>query len=80
MKENDTEVKKQIMYLGRWVDREHFRAFVYKTGGEKKLAGSYDEFKTLISSGVWFDSIENVPRNEPKSLRKSKHDSANSNS
>ncbi|HWY34744.1 MAG TPA: hypothetical protein VNX68_08860 [Nitrosopumilaceae archaeon] len=69
------DVKKQVMYLDRWVDREHFRAFVYKSGGDKKLARSYEEFELLISSGLWFDSIDSIPKEPLKQIRKSKHDS-----
>ena len=43
---------KQILYDGRWVSREHFKAFVYNSEGQK-LAKSYQEFSDLISSGVW---------------------------
>lgn len=73
MKENNGSTKKQVMYLGRWVDKEHFRAFVYKSNKEMKLAKSYDEFEALISSGIWFDSQDAVPKEEIKSSRKNKH-------
>jgi len=42
----------QVLYMGRWVSREHFKAFVYNNEGQK-LAKSYQEFIDLISSGVW---------------------------
>lgn len=42
----------QVLYLGRWVSREHFRAFVYNKEGQK-LAKSYEEYSQLISSGLW---------------------------
>lgn len=42
----------QVLYLGRWVSKEHFRTFVYSKDG-KKLAKSYDEYCQLISSGIW---------------------------
>lgn len=45
----------QFLYNDRWVDKKHFRAFVYN-GKEQKLANSYDEFEKLISSGLWFIS------------------------
>lgn len=45
-------VEAQVLYLGRWVSKEHFKAFVYKAD-DKKLANSYDEFSNLISSGLW---------------------------
>ena len=80
MKQNKDDVKKQVMYLGRWVDRELFRAFVYKSDGGKKLAKSYAEFESLISSGVWFDSIDKIPKEEVKLSRKSKNESSISDS
>lgn len=46
----------QFQYLGRWVNKEHFRAFVYDEKGEQKLANSYKEFESLTSSGIWFES------------------------
>lgn len=46
-------IDKQVLYLGRWVSREHFRAFVYNSTGNK-LAKSYHEFSEMISSGIWF--------------------------
>jgi hypothetical protein len=44
----------QFQYLGRWVDKETFRAWIYDKHGEQKLAGSYKEFEDLTSSGIWF--------------------------
>ena len=46
----------QFQYLGRWVNKEHFRAFVYNDKGEQKLADSYNEFESLTESGIWFAS------------------------
>lgn len=73
----------QVEYLGRWVDKEHFRVFVYNDTGQK-LVNSYDEFKALIGSGLWFptkDGIEikvpnatslevEIPKDELKTKRK----------
>ena len=42
----------QILYDGRWVSRQHFKAFVYNSEGSR-LAKSYQEFTDLITSGVW---------------------------
>lgn len=47
------EIDGQILYLGRWVSRKHFRAFVYNST-DCKLVNSYNEFCSLISSGAWF--------------------------
>ncbi len=57
------EVDKQVLYLGRWVSREHFRAFVYNSSGEK-MANSYQEFSDLISSGVWFAEKQDIPKKD----------------
>lgn len=43
----------QVLYLGRWVPRDSFRAFVYNSG-DKKLCNSYDEYQLSVSSGQWF--------------------------
>jgi hypothetical protein len=74
----------QVSYMGRWVDRMHFRAFVYSST-EQKVAESYEEFEKLISSGIWFitkadaekanskkiieDSAENIQKSEVKSTK-----------
>jgi hypothetical protein len=76
MKQNDSDAQKQVKYLDRWVDSEFFRAFVYKDGS-KKLAESYDEFKNLISSGIWFDDVKNIPKADTR-LRKPKNGDAKS--
>lgn len=44
----------QFQYLGRWVNKDQFRAYVYNDKGEQKLADSYHEFQTLTTSGLWF--------------------------
>lgn len=66
-------VDKQVLYMGRWVSREYFRAFVYNSTGQK-LANSYQEFIDLIASGVWNAEKEpcesNVVDIKPKRGRK----------
>ncbi|MES1987875.1 MAG: hypothetical protein V4440_07580 [Pseudomonadota bacterium] len=52
----------QILYNGRWISKEHFRAFVYNKT-ERRLAKSYEEYSSMIASGAWFGepkSDENV--------------------
>ena len=73
----------QFNYLGRWVNKEHFRAFVYNEQHEQKLADSYKEFESLIASGLWYAE---KPSKEAKEVRKEilpkrklKHDAALSN-
>jgi len=59
MKQKKPDVP-DILYQGRWISREHFRAFVYGTKGQK-LANSHDEYEALIGSGEWFANKEDVP-------------------
>lgn len=47
-----------VEYNGRMVSKKYFRAFVYNKSGDKKLANSWDEYGTLVGSGVWFISAE----------------------
>lgn len=50
----------QFLYLGKWVDKNGFRAFVYDKKGDQKLANSYDEYEQLISSGIWYATREDA--------------------
>lgn len=50
----------QVNYLGRIVDKEHFRAFIYGTQGEQKLVESWDAFEAAMQSGIWFASVEDA--------------------
>ena len=52
----------QFIYCNRWVDKKHFRAYVYSKDA-KKIANSYDEYLELIATGLWFD---NPPQTEVK--------------
>ena len=58
----------QELYQGRWVSRENFRAFVYNASGQK-LANSWEEFSDLISSGLWFQSKDEIKPKEPVNIR-----------
>lgn len=55
-KKIDNIVKAQFQYLGRWVDKENFRAFLYNHKGEQKLADSYKDYESMTASGLWFAS------------------------
>lgn len=44
----------QFEYLGRWVNKNNFRAFVYSSNNDQILAKSYQEFESLLASGLWF--------------------------
>jgi hypothetical protein len=64
----------QFNYLGSWVDKEHFRAFVYNEKGEQKLAENYQEFESLTHSGLWYaeEPDLSIPKASPE--RKQKYD------
>lgn len=48
------------IYLGRIVDKKHFRTFVYGPNGEKKLVESWDAFEAAMESGIWFATVEDA--------------------
>jgi len=54
----------QFEFMGRWVNKAHFRSFVYDKQGGQRLANSYDEFVSLTSSGLWFASKEDASKKE----------------
>jgi hypothetical protein len=63
----------QVFYMDRWVDKKDFRVFVYNKAGQK-LANTHDEFVKLISSGLWFESIDAVLKNELSNEEEKKQD------
>ena len=79
MKQEQLNRPVQVFYNNRWVDKEHFRAFVYNANKEQRLAKSYKEYEDLIASGLWFSNKENnvVPLPKISKARKPK-DGANS--
>lgn len=65
--QRDVPPAHQVLYLGRFVDKHTFTAFVYQQTEKglfnEKLAKNYDEYKQLISSGEWFSSKKEVEEN-----------------
>lgn len=51
-------VKETVTYLGRKVEKQGFRAYVYSSDGNKRLVNSWDDFEALIHSDTWFATIE----------------------
>lgn len=43
-----------VIYLGKAVLREYFRAFVYSDDGNQLLVNSWKEFQDAIGSGLWY--------------------------
>jgi len=54
----------QVVYLGRSIAKESFRAFIYGADGSKRLVNSWDEFERFMASGVWFASAEEAKPKE----------------
>jgi len=50
----------QVLYLGRWTPREHFRTYVYSDKGQK-LCESYDVYVSAIAGGEWYSQPDLVP-------------------
>lgn len=74
MEKNKELIEPQFLYLGRWVNKKHFRAFVYNNQGQK-LANSYEEYEKLVSTGLWFSSKEELlttVKKPSRPVRKSK--------
>jgi hypothetical protein len=67
----------QVIYLGRSIAKEGFRAFIYGSQGNKKLVKNWDEFEAHMASGIWFatqneakqqiEEQEELPQDEFKS-------------
>lgn len=53
------------MYLGRVVDKAHFRVFIYDAEGKQKLIESWDDFESHMQSGIWF--AERQKKKKPRS-------------
>ncbi len=53
-----------VIYLGRRISKENFRANVYSPNGEKKLVESWAAFEAAMESGIWFatrkDAMDSV--------------------
>ena len=61
-----------VIYNGRPVKKDGFRAFIYSPKGFRKIAESWDEFQRDVSSGVWFatkEQAEKLMEERPKKKR-----------
>lgn len=72
-----SRMKPHVMYEGRLVPMERFRAFVYSYGDQKKLVNSWKEFEESIHSGLWFSNKSKIPE-KPKPKKKAVNDGSNS--
>lgn len=62
----------QFMYLDRWVNKAHFRAFMYNVDGVQKLANSHAEYEAMTASGLWF-ATKPEPKPEKVATKGKKH-------
>ena len=63
------------VYLGRIVDKKHFRAWIYGADGERRMVESWDAFEAAMQSGIWFAKLEDIqakpkPKAKPKAKSK----------
>ena len=57
MNQTKNDVSEQVEYLGTWIEKKYFRAWVY-SATDQKLAKTWDQFNELIKSGLWFATKE----------------------
>jgi hypothetical protein len=57
-----------VMYLGRAVPKRGFRAFIFNSDGQTKIAEGWDEFEIFTHSDNWFATKEEAEA--PKKPRK----------
>jgi hypothetical protein len=66
--------EEMVVYDGRSVPVQGFRAFVYGPNSTQKLANSWDEYQALISSGIWYSKKSDVKEILKESEKNSKKD------
>lgn len=59
------------IYLGRIVDKKHFRTFIYSPIGDSKIVESWDEYEKHMATGLWFSTREEAIK-PVKQTRKTK--------
>lgn len=70
--------KHTVLYLGRPVDKDSFRTYIYSADLNQKLVNSWTEFQEHMETGIWFATKSDasasikVAKEKPKSARKPK--------
>lgn len=54
----------KVMYMGRMIPKEGFRAFVYGKDNRQKIVESWDEFLNHLATGDWFSSQKEADEKE----------------
>ena len=49
-----------VMYEGRQVPKEGFRAFVYGLNNQRKLTNSWKDYLSHIETGIWVSNMEDL--------------------
>lgn len=52
---NENEKMGNVYYNSQSIPKHLFRAFVYNKKGETKLAENWQEFKSMLATGEWFE-------------------------
>lgn len=53
-------MSEMVKYCHRMVAKDGFRTWVYSKDS-KKLASSWDDYVSLVESGLWFSSKDDIP-------------------
>lgn len=49
-----------VYYLGKPIQKKHFRTYIYGVNGEKKLVESWDEYEAHMQTGIWLDTLDAI--------------------
>lgn len=60
----------EIIYNGKRMLKNHFRAFVYGADNQKKVVNSWDEYEKHVETGIWFSKKNLVPIKKKQRTRK----------
>ena len=61
-------MSEMVLYDGRMVARDSFCAFVYGVNNKTKLVKSYTDYEAAISSGIWFENKDKIPKIEDNEI------------
>jgi len=49
------------LYLGRVINPDYFRVFIYDAEGVQKLVNSWNEYQEHMQTGLWFAELKDIP-------------------
>ena len=53
-------MSEMVKYCNRLVEKDGFRTWVYSQDS-KKLVNSWDDYLSLVESGLWFSTKQDIP-------------------